>query len=226
MLILFILFFKYSICNWIFLFQKRKRRAEGAHGAAGNGETSCSVPGKRLKPLYHCAKCGFTSEEQAQFQEHIPQHRTDSDAPQCQHCGLCFTSQLALSRHLIIVHKVKEPEKRDDFIDEDTGKGQEHSTDLSDETTPLSAKKTGLSTDEVQSKLHSELTDTQASETSGFEEEKAWTEERTPNGKLLIKLIASKRLLNMQLINVVLQTCCLTVKYYISCHLSHIWNNV
>uniref|UniRef100_A0A8C2DUI8 Zinc finger protein 592 n=1 Tax=Cyprinus carpio TaxID=7962 RepID=A0A8C2DUI8_CYPCA len=127
----------------------------------------------RLKPLYHCAKCGFTSEEQAQFQEHIPQHRTDSDAPQCQHCGLCFTSQLALSRHLIIVHKVKEPEKRDDFIDEDTGKGQEHSTDLSDETTPLSAKKTGLSTDEVLSKLHSELTDTQASETSGFEEEKA-----------------------------------------------------
>uniref|UniRef100_A0A8C2DUA1 Zinc finger protein 592 n=1 Tax=Cyprinus carpio TaxID=7962 RepID=A0A8C2DUA1_CYPCA len=150
-----------------------KPTSEGAHGAAGNGETSCSVPGKRLKPLYHCAKCGFTSEEQAQFQEHIPQHRTDSDAPQCQHCGLCFTSQLALSRHLIIVHKVKEPEKRDDFIDEDTGKGQEHSTDLSDETTPLSAKKTGLSTDEVLSKLHSELTDTQASETSGFEEEKA-----------------------------------------------------
>ncbi|XP_016109152.1 zinc finger protein 592-like [Sinocyclocheilus grahami] len=150
--------------------EKRKRRAEGAHGVAGNGETSCSVPGKRLKSLYRCAKCGFASEDQAQFQEHIPQHRTDSDAPQCQHCGLCFTSQLALSRHLIIVHKVKEPE---DFIDEDTGKGQEHSTDLSDETTPLSAKKTGLSTEDELSKLHSELTDTQASETSGFEEEKA-----------------------------------------------------
>lgn len=181
MLILFILqknYLKYNICNCIFLFQKRKRRAEEAHGVAGNGETSCSVPGKRLKPLYRCAKCDFTSKDQAQFQEHIPQHRTDSDAPQCQHCGLCFTSQLALSRHLIIVHKVKEPEEREDFIDEDTGKGQEHSRDLSDETTSLSAKKTGLSKEEEQSKLHSELTDsalnnTQASETSGSEEEKA-----------------------------------------------------
>ncbi|XP_026143512.1 zinc finger protein 592-like [Carassius auratus] len=143
--------------------EKRKRRAEGAHGAAGNRETSCSVPGKRLKPLYRCAKCGFTSEDQVQFQEHLPQHRTDSDAPQCQHCGLCFTSKLALSRHLIIVHKVKEPEKREDFINADTGTGQEHSSDLSDETTPLSGKKTGLSTEDEQSKLHSELTDTQAS---------------------------------------------------------------
>lgn len=180
MLILFLLqkdCLKYNICHYIFLFQKRKRRAEEAHGAARNVET-CSVPGKRLKPLYRCAKCGFNSEDLAQFQEHIPQHRTDSNAPQCQHCGLCFTSQLALSRHLIIVHKVKEPEEREDFIDEDTRKEQEHLTDLSDETTPLSAKKTGLSTDEEQSKLHSELIDsafnnTHASETSGSEEEKA-----------------------------------------------------
>ncbi|XP_016376801.1 zinc finger protein 592-like [Sinocyclocheilus rhinocerous] len=161
--------------------EKLKRKAEGAHGVAGNGETSYSVSAKRHKPLYLCAKCGFKSEDQAQFQEHIPQHRTDSDTPQCQHCGLCFTSQLALSRHLIIVHKVKEPEEHEDFNEEDAGKGQEHSTDLSDETVPLSAKKTGLSTEKEQSKLHSEPTDsafnisnnTQASEASGFEEEKA-----------------------------------------------------
>lgn len=148
-----------------FLFQKRKRRAEEARGVAGKGETSS---GKRLKPLYRCAKCGFTSEDQAQFQEHIPQHRTDGDAPQCQHCGLCFTSQLALSRHLIIVHKVREPE---DFNDEDTGKGLDL-TDLSDETTPRSAKKT----EEERSKLQSEPTDSAFStqdETSGFGEEKA-----------------------------------------------------
>ncbi|KAK9959076.1 hypothetical protein ABG768_011157 [Culter alburnus] len=146
--------------------QRPKRRAEEAHGVAGNGETSYNTPAKRPKPLYRCAKCGFTSENQAQFQKHIPQHRTDSDTPQCQHCGLCFTSQLALSRHLFIVHKVKEPEER-----EETGKGREK-TDLSDETVPLSPKKTV----EDQCKLHTEPTDsnnTQASETSGFEEENA-----------------------------------------------------
>ncbi|XP_052387589.1 zinc finger protein 592 [Carassius gibelio] len=161
--------------------EKLKRKAEEAHGVAGNGETSHSVSAKRHKPLYRCAKCGFSSEDQAQFQEHIPQHKTDSDAPQCQHCGLCFTSQLALTRHLIIVHKVKEPEEHEDFNREDAGKGQEHSTNLSDEIVPLSAKKTGLSTEKEQSKLHSGPTDsafnisnnTQASEASGFEEEKA-----------------------------------------------------
>lgn len=153
--------------NYIFLFQRAKRRAEEAHGVAGNGETSYNTPAKRPKPLYRCAKCGFTSENQAQFQEHIPQHRTDSDTPQCQHCGLCFTSQLALSRHLFIVHKVKEPEER-----EETGKGRENLTDLSDETLPPSPKKTA----EEQCRLHAEPTDsnnTQASETSRFEEEKA-----------------------------------------------------
>lgn len=169
------------MCYYIFLFQKLKRKAEVAHGVAGNGETSYSVNAKRHKPLYHCAKCGFSSEDQAQFQEHLPQHRTDGDTPQCQHCGLCFTSQLALSRHLIIVHKVKEPEEHEDFNKEDAGKGQEHSINLSDETVPLSSKKTGVSTEKEQSKLHSEPTDsafninnyTQASEASEFEEEKA-----------------------------------------------------
>lgn len=150
--------------------QRPKRRAEEAHGVAGNEGTSYNTPAKRPKPLYRCAKCGFTSENQAQFQEHIPQHRTDSDTPQCQHCGLCFTSQLALSRHLFIVHKVKEPEEH-----EETGKGRENSKDLSDETVPLLPKKTSLSTVEEQCKLHTEPTDsnnTQANETSGFQEEK------------------------------------------------------
>ncbi|XP_051579719.1 zinc finger protein 592-like [Myxocyprinus asiaticus] len=130
--------------------KRPKRRAEEAHEEPGNGGTSYGNPAKRLKPLYRCAKCGFTSEDQAQFQEHIPQHRTDSDTPQCQHCGLCFTSQLALSRHLFIVHKVKEPEEQEDFKDQATKHGGANSTDLSDESKPvrLFPKKKGLSTEE------------------------------------------------------------------------------
>ncbi|KFV68020.1 Zinc finger protein 687, partial [Dryobates pubescens] len=49
------------------------------------------------------------------FQEHIPQHRTDDSSQQCRECGLCFTSQVSLNRHRFITHKKKkgaaEPEE-------------------------------------------------------------------------------------------------------------------
>ncbi|XP_029009148.1 zinc finger protein 592 [Betta splendens] len=67
---------------------------------------------KRLKPQLRCSKCGFITEDGAQFQQHIPQHKMDENTPQCLHCGLCFTSLLSLSRHLFIVHKIKHPEER------------------------------------------------------------------------------------------------------------------
>ncbi|XP_078113076.1 zinc finger protein 592 [Sander vitreus] len=69
-----------------------------------------SPPAKRLKTQFRCSKCGFVTEDSAQFQQHIPQHKTDENTPQCLHCGLCFTSVLSLNRHLFIVHKVKDPE--------------------------------------------------------------------------------------------------------------------
>nr|XP_046249542.1 zinc finger protein 592 isoform X2 [Scatophagus argus] len=66
---------------------------------------------KRLKTQFRCSKCGFITDDSTQFQQHIPQHKTDENTPQCLHCGLCFTSVLSLNRHLFIVHKVKEEEK-------------------------------------------------------------------------------------------------------------------
>ncbi|KAI4905297.1 hypothetical protein NFI96_022716 [Prochilodus magdalenae] len=90
-----------------------KRAAPQDSRDAGDNVTSHSTPAKQLKPLFRCAKCGYTTDDLVQFQEHIPQHKMDADTPQCQHCGLCFTSQLALSRHLYIVHKVKDPEEKE-----------------------------------------------------------------------------------------------------------------
>lgn len=66
---------------------------------------------KRLKTQFRCSKCGFITDDSTQFQQHIPQHKTDENTPQCLHCGLCFTSLLSLSRHLFIVHKVKDPKE-------------------------------------------------------------------------------------------------------------------
>ncbi|XP_058502140.1 zinc finger protein 592 [Solea solea] len=68
---------------------------------------------KRPKTQFRCSKCGFATDDSAQFQQHIPQHKTDGNTPQCLHCGLCFTSVLSLNRHLFIVHKVKEPEEEE-----------------------------------------------------------------------------------------------------------------
>ncbi|KAM4619563.1 zinc finger protein 592 [Polymixia lowei] len=82
-------------------------QAEGQDHAGNQGVSSA----KRLKAQFRCSKCGFTTEDGAQFQHHIPQHKTDENTPQCLHCGLCFTSLLSLNRHLFIVHKVKEPEE-------------------------------------------------------------------------------------------------------------------
>ncbi|XP_067445855.1 zinc finger protein 592 [Thunnus thynnus] len=68
---------------------------------------------KRLKTQFRCSKCGFITDDDTQFQQHIPQHKTDENTPQCLHCGLCFTSVLSLNRHLFIVHKVKDPEEEE-----------------------------------------------------------------------------------------------------------------
>ncbi|KAM6303251.1 zinc finger protein 532 isoform 3-T3 [Podargus strigoides] len=71
-------------------------------------------PLKKLKinvfKVHKCAVCGFTTENLLQFHEHIPQHKSDGSSYQCRECGLCYTSHVSLSRHLFIVHKLKEPQ--------------------------------------------------------------------------------------------------------------------
>nr|XP_006629094.1 PREDICTED: zinc finger protein 592 [Lepisosteus oculatus] len=106
-----------------------KRTAEAAFpGGAGDAAPAAS-PAKRLKPQYRCSKCGYSTEDSADFQGHIPQHKTDESTSQCLRCGLCFTSPLSLSRHLFIVHKVKEPDEEDE---EDEGDRAEPGADSRD----------------------------------------------------------------------------------------------
>ncbi|XP_029909129.1 zinc finger protein 592 isoform X2 [Myripristis murdjan] len=92
-----------------------KRPAVGTQdeGQDGGGGSRDVPSAKRLKAQFRCSKCGFVTEDSTQFQQHIPQHKTDGNTPQCLHCGLCFTSLLSLNRHLFIVHKVKDPEEEE-----------------------------------------------------------------------------------------------------------------
>uniref|UniRef100_A0A2K5YK38 C2H2-type domain-containing protein n=1 Tax=Mandrillus leucophaeus TaxID=9568 RepID=A0A2K5YK38_MANLE len=71
-------------------------------------------PLKKLKinvlQVHRCVVCGFTTENLLQFHEHIPQHKSDGSSYQCRECGLYYTSHVSLSRHLFIVHRLKEPQ--------------------------------------------------------------------------------------------------------------------
>ncbi|KAF7660968.1 hypothetical protein LDENG_00270820 [Lucifuga dentata] len=97
-----------------------KRAAMGTQEEGQDHTGSLDTPSaKRLKSQFRCSKCGFTTEDRAQFQQHIPQHKAHENTPQCLHCGLCFTSALSLNRHLFIVHKVKTSEEKDKAEDEE-----------------------------------------------------------------------------------------------------------
>ncbi|AWP15403.1 putative zinc finger protein 532 [Scophthalmus maximus] len=92
-----------------------KRKQEEDEGSPGlNSRGFDSQPLKRLKvniPKVHkCAVCGFPTEDIAAFHKHIPQHKSDCSSHQCQECGLCYTSNRSLARHLFIVHRLKEPQ--------------------------------------------------------------------------------------------------------------------
>ncbi|RXM95073.1 Zinc finger protein 532 [Acipenser ruthenus] len=95
-----------------------KRTAEDVNMEGAENAVSDVSPAKKLKPQYRCAKCGYSTENATEFQEHIPQHKTDNSTFQCLHCCLCYTSQMSLSRHLFIVHKVKEAVGEEEEEDE------------------------------------------------------------------------------------------------------------
>lgn len=60
---------------------------------------------------FRCAPCGFTTENQSLFLEHISQHKrggTEGTSLQCLQCGACFTSSFSLSKHRFITHRVRD----------------------------------------------------------------------------------------------------------------------
>ncbi|XP_025027118.1 zinc finger protein 687 isoform X1 [Python bivittatus] len=90
----------------------RKRKLSSDEGDSCSEEPDSTTPPSKTpkgnrRSLYHCRKCGYIAPTAADFQEHIPRHRTGESAHQCHECGLCFTSQVSLNRHRFITHKKK-----------------------------------------------------------------------------------------------------------------------
>ncbi|KAM5206630.1 zinc finger protein 592 isoform 1-T3 [Hipposideros larvatus] len=90
-----------------------KRRVSGAADAPSTSNSATVSSTKRHKSLFQCAKCSFATDSGLEFQRHIPQHQVDSSTAQCLLCGLCYTSASSLSRHLFIVHKVRDQEEEE-----------------------------------------------------------------------------------------------------------------
>ncbi|KAJ3605794.1 hypothetical protein NHX12_027838, partial [Muraenolepis orangiensis] len=92
----------------------------GLHRRGPNGQPPPPPPLKKPKVTnaipcvrkgHKCAVCGFAGAEDAgAFRLHITQHSKSggSSSHQCQECGLCYTSHRSLSRHLFIVHRLKD----------------------------------------------------------------------------------------------------------------------
>uniref|UniRef100_A0A8C8XWD6 Zinc finger protein 592 n=1 Tax=Panthera leo TaxID=9689 RepID=A0A8C8XWD6_PANLE len=96
-----------------------KRPGSGAGDAPGTSNGAAVSSTKRHKSLFQCAKCSFATDSGLEFQSHIPRHQADSSTAQCLLCGLCYTSASSLSRHLYIVHKVRDQEEEEEEEEEE-----------------------------------------------------------------------------------------------------------
>ncbi|KAE8281936.1 Zinc finger protein 687b [Larimichthys crocea] len=102
---------------------------DGEEGVGPAKRTRASIASTSAAPneleeednVFRCVPCGFSTEDGAEFQRHIPQHRADTASFQCLQCGVCFASAGSLSRHRFITHRV-----RDTQSDADRGTPRAH----------------------------------------------------------------------------------------------------
>ncbi|XP_053699871.1 zinc finger protein 687a [Synchiropus splendidus] len=97
----------------------RRRRRRDVKVDQAEESSDAASPDKKPRPAsssqpesgFRCAPCGFTTEDQPAFLEHISQHlqaAPEGSSQQCLQCGACFTSTSSLARHQFITHKVKD----------------------------------------------------------------------------------------------------------------------
>ena len=58
---------------------------------------------------YKCSICNAVEEDRDQFQNHIKQHKSCQSYHQCKECGACFAAEPSWKKHLLLMHRIKDP---------------------------------------------------------------------------------------------------------------------
>ena len=58
---------------------------------------------------YICSVCNFAEESREVFLSHISQHKQCQTHFQCKECGACFAVEPSWKKHLLLIHRIKNP---------------------------------------------------------------------------------------------------------------------
>ena len=58
---------------------------------------------------FQCSQCEFVDENKKSFQSHIIQHKSCQSFFQCMECGTCFAAEPSWKKHLLLMHRIKDP---------------------------------------------------------------------------------------------------------------------
>ena len=67
------------------------------------------VKAKTLHDDYQCSQCHYIDEDKKRFQNHIIHHKSCQSFFQCMECGACFAAEPSWKKHLLLMHRIKDP---------------------------------------------------------------------------------------------------------------------
>ena len=68
------------------------------------------VKAKRKENDFQCSHCDFIEADKLKFQKHISQHKSCQSYFQCLECGACFAAEPSWKKHLLLMHRIKDPD--------------------------------------------------------------------------------------------------------------------
>ncbi|KAF0311775.1 Zinc finger protein 532 [Amphibalanus amphitrite] len=71
-------------------------------------EEQPAAPQQQQQAGYRCVCCGLQTDVRADFVAHVALHRQGSQH-QCPECGQCYSTKPSLLKHLLLVHRLREP---------------------------------------------------------------------------------------------------------------------
>ena len=71
--------------------------------------TGSVVKAEILHKEFQCSQCEYVDEDKKRFESHIIQHKSCQSFFQCMECGTCFAAEPSWKKHLLLMHRIKDP---------------------------------------------------------------------------------------------------------------------